>query len=54
MTGATAKSKPEISKLDDKELSRLLKQDYWLQVTRAKLLMDLVFVCRWNLISEPP
>ena len=46
MTGATAKSKPKISKLDDKEISRLRKQDYWLQVTRAKLLMDLIFVCK--------
>jgi hypothetical protein len=47
MTGATAKSKSEnISKLDDKEVSRLKKQDYWLQVTRAKLLMDLIFVCK--------
>lgn len=46
MTGATAKSKPKLSKLDDKELSRLKKQDYWLQVTRAKLLMDLIFVCK--------
>lgn len=54
MTGATAKSKPETSKLDEKELSRLRKQDYWLQVTRAKLLMDLIFVCEWNLASEPP
>ncbi|KAF8803691.1 hypothetical protein BYT27DRAFT_7170879 [Phlegmacium glaucopus] len=45
MTGATAKSKkPETSKQDDKELSRLIKQNYWLQVTRAKLLMDLIFV----------
>jgi hypothetical protein len=46
MTGATAKSKPRTSKLDDKELSRLKKQDYWSQVTRAKLLMDLIFVCK--------
>lgn len=46
LTGATAKSNPQISKLDDKELSRLKKQDYWLQVTRAKLLMDLIFVCK--------
>ncbi|KAF8897369.1 hypothetical protein BD779DRAFT_1667359 [Infundibulicybe gibba] len=44
MTGATAKSKPKISKIDEKELSRLQKQDYWLQVTRAKLVMDLIFV----------
>lgn len=45
MAGATAKSKPRTSKLDDQELSRLKKQDYWLQVTRVKLLMDLIFVC---------
>ncbi|KAF8974408.1 hypothetical protein BDZ97DRAFT_1911594 [Flammula alnicola] len=44
MTGATAKSKPKTSKLDEKELSRLRNQDYWLQVTRTKLLMDLIFV----------
>ena len=53
LTGATAKSKPGKSKVDDKELSRLKKQDYWLQVTRAKLLMDLIFVCKLNLASEP-
>ena len=46
MTGATAKSNPQASKLNDKELSRLRKQDYWLQVTRVKLLMDLIFVCK--------
>lgn len=51
MTGATAKSKPQTSKLDDKELSRLRKQNYWSQVTRAKLLMDLIFVCKLNLAS---
>jgi hypothetical protein len=45
MAAATAKSKPASSKLDEKELSRLQKQDYWLQVTRAKLVMDLIFVC---------
>ncbi|KAF5333085.1 hypothetical protein D9611_002316 [Ephemerocybe angulata] len=44
MSGASAKSKPKISKVDEKELSRLRKQDYWLQVTRAKLVMDLIFV----------
>ncbi|KAJ2916520.1 hypothetical protein MD484_g3930, partial [Candolleomyces efflorescens] len=44
MSGASAKSKPKASKLDEKELSRLQKQDYWLQVTRAKLAMDLIFV----------
>jgi len=42
--GASAKSKPAVSKLDERELSRLSRQDYWLQVTRAKLLMDLIFV----------
>lgn len=51
MTGATAKSKPKTSKLDEKELSRLQKQDYWLQVSRAKLAMDLIFVC--TLLSLP-
>ncbi|KAK0453324.1 hypothetical protein EV421DRAFT_1887642 [Armillaria borealis] len=44
MSGATAKSKPKISKIDEKELERLQKQDYWLQITRAKLAMDLIFV----------
>lgn len=45
MTGATAKSKPKSTKIDEKELGRLQKQDYWLQVSRAKLIMDLIFVC---------
>ncbi|KAJ7507582.1 hypothetical protein B0H11DRAFT_130965 [Mycena galericulata] len=44
MAAATAKSKPATSKRDEKELARLQKQDYWLQVTRAKLAMDLIFV----------
>jgi len=44
MTGATAKSKPTTSKIDDTELMRLRRQDHWLQVTRIKLVMDLVFV----------
>ncbi|KAK0206248.1 hypothetical protein DFS33DRAFT_1381369 [Desarmillaria ectypa] len=44
MSGATAKSKPKMSKIDEKELERLQKQDYWLQITRAKLAMDLIFV----------
>ncbi|KAJ3729025.1 hypothetical protein DFJ43DRAFT_1084383 [Lentinula guzmanii] len=43
-SGATAKSKPSSTKIDDKELARLQKQDYWLQLTRAKLVMDLIFV----------
>ncbi|KAF9076360.1 hypothetical protein BDP27DRAFT_1210225 [Rhodocollybia butyracea] len=45
LSGATAKSKPTATKVDEKELNRLQKQDYWLQLTRAKLLMDLIFVC---------
>lgn len=45
MTGATAKSKPSSSKIDEKELARLRKQDYWLRVSQAKLAMDLIFVC---------
>lgn len=45
MSGATAKSKPTSTKVDEKEISRLQKQDYWLQITRAKLAMDLIFVC---------
>ncbi|KAJ3487172.1 hypothetical protein NLJ89_g11739 [Agrocybe chaxingu] len=44
MSGATAKSRPKASKIDERELARLRKQDYWLQVTRAKLVMDLIFV----------
>ena len=46
--GASAKSKPKISKVDEKELGRLRKQDYWLQVRRAKLVMDLIFVCEFS------
>ncbi|PIL36786.1 hypothetical protein GSI_00476 [Ganoderma sinense ZZ0214-1] len=44
MAGATGKSNPSASKLDHKELARLQRQDYWIQVTRLKLLMDLIFV----------
>jgi len=44
MSGATAKSKPTSTKVDEKEIGRLQKQDYWLQITRAKLTMDLIFV----------
>lgn len=33
------------AKIDDSELQKLRKQDYWLQFARAKLLMDLIFVC---------
>ncbi|KAF8076216.1 hypothetical protein FPV67DRAFT_1712699 [Lyophyllum atratum] len=44
MSGATAKSKPKDTKIDERELSRLRKQDKWLQITRAKFVMDLIFV----------
>ncbi|KIM91036.1 hypothetical protein PILCRDRAFT_161426 [Piloderma croceum F 1598] len=44
MSGATAKSKPTASKIDDEELSRLRTKDYWLRISRAKLVMDLIFV----------
>jgi len=44
MTGATAKSTPRNTKIDDRELRLLQKQAYWLQVQRTKLLMDLIFV----------
>ncbi|RDB22643.1 hypothetical protein Hypma_010377 [Hypsizygus marmoreus] len=44
MTGATAKSKPKYSKIDERELARLQKQDFWLQLSRVKLVMDLTFV----------
>ena len=45
MSGATSKSNPAANKLDEKELARLQRQDYWIQITRLKLLMDLIFVC---------
>ncbi|CAL1702275.1 unnamed protein product [Somion occarium] len=44
MTGATAKSNPSANKVDQKELERLQRQDYWIQITRMKLLMDLIYV----------
>jgi len=42
--GATTKSNPSANRIDETELERLRKQDYWLVVTRNKLLLDLVFV----------
>ncbi|KAI0285026.1 hypothetical protein BGY98DRAFT_910241 [Russula aff. rugulosa BPL654] len=52
MTGATAKSTPRRTKVDDRELKLLQKQAYWLQVQRTKLIMDLIFVSydvfRWQ------
>ncbi|KIJ70291.1 hypothetical protein HYDPIDRAFT_78960 [Hydnomerulius pinastri MD-312] len=44
LAGATSKSQPKIAKLDEKELGRLQRNSYWLQVSRAKLIMDLIFV----------
>lgn len=43
--GATTKSNPSANKIDETELERLRKQDYWLVVTRNKLLLDVIFVC---------
>ncbi|KAF8485014.1 hypothetical protein DFH94DRAFT_623970 [Russula ochroleuca] len=52
MAGATAKSTPRRTKVDDRELKLLQKQAYWLQVQRTKLIMDLIFVSydvfRWQ------
>ena len=45
--GASTKSNPSANKIDETELERLRKQDYWLVVTRNKLLLDLVFVCKF-------
>jgi hypothetical protein len=47
MTGATSKSKGKSTKLDERELARLQRRDYWLQISRTKLLMDLIFSCEW-------
>lgn len=44
LRGATAKSNPTATRLDEKELVRLQKKDYWIAVSRWKLLMDLIFV----------
>ncbi|KAI6047367.1 hypothetical protein EDC04DRAFT_2864449 [Pisolithus marmoratus] len=44
MSGATSKSQPKASKVDEKELARLRRKTYWLMVTRTKLVMDLIFV----------
>jgi hypothetical protein len=46
--GASTKSNPSANKIDETELERLRKQDYWLVVTRNKLLLDLVFVCKFS------
>ncbi|KAL5527286.1 hypothetical protein ACEPAG_6077 [Sanghuangporus baumii] len=44
MTGATEKSKSTASKVDEKELEKLRRQDFWLLIQRTKLLLDLLFV----------
>jgi hypothetical protein len=48
MVGTTNKSIPT-RKFEDKELQRIQEKDYWLQLTRAKLLLDLVFVCEYKI-----
>ncbi|KAH8106224.1 hypothetical protein BXZ70DRAFT_425466 [Cristinia sonorae] len=57
MGGATAKSNPTNDKLDRKELARLQRQDYWIQMSRLKLIMDLIFVSynvfRWKRAKGP-
>ena len=52
MSGATAKSAPRNTKIDEQELEKLARQDYWLQIQRAKLLMDLIFVCGYRDANE--
>ncbi|EIW82219.1 hypothetical protein CONPUDRAFT_136751 [Coniophora puteana RWD-64-598 SS2] len=42
--GATAKSQPRNTRIDSRELARLQKKTYWLEVSRWKLIMDLIFV----------
>ena len=44
--GATTKPNPSANKHDETELERLRKRDHWLVVTRNKLLLDLIFVCK--------
>lgn len=48
MTGVTAKSKGKSTEKDEKELARLQNKDLWLQISRAKLMMDLIFVCEYR------
>ena len=49
MSGATAKSAPRNAAVDEGELGKLDRQEYWLRVAQAKLLLDLVFVCACSL-----
>ncbi|KZT12971.1 uncharacterized protein LAESUDRAFT_640427 [Laetiporus sulphureus 93-53] len=44
MTGATTKSNPKASKIDEQELARLHREAYWIRVSFLKLVMDLIFV----------
>lgn len=44
MSGATSKSQPKASKVDEKELTRLQRKTHWLKLSRMKLVMDLIFV----------
>ncbi|THH33795.1 hypothetical protein EUX98_g403 [Antrodiella citrinella] len=57
MNGTTAKSNPTNNKLDNKDLTRLRRQDYWIQISRWKLIMDLIFVSynvfRWKKAKGP-
>lgn len=48
LSGATSKSQPKASKIDERELTRLQKKNFWLQASRAKLVMDLIFVS-WDI-----
>jgi hypothetical protein len=52
MSNGTIKTKPSTKKSDERELSRLRQKDYWLQVSRAKLIMDLIFVCESFLVEK--
>ncbi|KAG9317190.1 hypothetical protein JVU11DRAFT_1383 [Chiua virens] len=44
MDGATSKSRPKSAKVDERELARLRRKSYWLQLSRVKLIMDFIFV----------
>ncbi|EJD01047.1 uncharacterized protein FOMMEDRAFT_21505 [Fomitiporia mediterranea MF3/22] len=44
ISGATEKSKSSASRVAEKELEKLRRQDFWLRIQRTKLLLDLLFV----------
>ena len=48
MSGASEKSRSTASKLAEKELEKLRRQDFWLRIQRTKLLLDLLFVCEYD------